>query len=92
MKSTTVGAIFSAIKSQTDVPTDEIFIKRKYRKHKNGKIVKWHFVVRADENILQQLDKAWSIIHQQTEWELFPLLKYPDTRPVGVPLLQTKVV
>ena len=79
--STKEETIFTTIETLTSMPTDEMTIKKKYKLDLGKrKIEKWHFVIRADESILLQLDQAWitSAMQQKTGWKLLPLLKYPS--------------
>jgi len=40
--------------------------------------VKWWFVVRGKESVLEQLQKEWPTISIQTSWRLEPVLGYAD--------------
>lgn len=69
---------------------DQLKIKRKYKTAENNsssaasgptnRVIRWWFVVRADEQILQQLDNDWHKVALQTGWELTPLLQYVNSQ------------
>jgi len=40
--------------------------------------VKWWFVVRGEESVLEQLQKEWPTISIQTSWSLEPVRSYVD--------------
>ena len=81
--STTTRVVRKAIANLTSVSVDDLKIKRKYKTAENvssstapKRIIRWWFVVRANESILQQLDGEWHKVALQTDWELTPLLQY----------------
>ena len=85
--STTTRAVRKAIANLTSVPVDDLKIKRKYKTAGNDpsstaakRVIRWWFVVRANEKILQQLDGDWHKVALQTDWELTPLLQYVNSQ------------
>ena len=92
LKSTTSQAVLNAIESLTNVSTQNLTIKRKFKEKREGQMTKWWFVINADEAILLELETAWSVIEQQTEWTLGPVLRYPESESDPVPTQPTKKV
>ncbi|XP_064386994.1 probable serine/threonine-protein kinase DDB_G0281745 isoform X3 [Halichondria panicea] len=90
LKSTTSQAVLNAIESLTNVSTQNLTIKRKFKEKREGQMTKWWFVINADEAILLELETAWSVIEQQTEWTLGPVLRYPESESDPVPTQPTK--
>ncbi len=43
-----------------------------------SRVMKWWFVLRGEESMLEQLQKEWSIVALQTSWKLEPVLCYVD--------------
>ena len=40
------------------------------------RVVRWWFVIRAEESALVQLQKDWHLVAMQTDWKLTPLLQH----------------
>ena len=76
LKSTSVKAIKNVISSLSSISSDNLFIKRKYKNVNSSSAQIWWFVVRADESLLQELDRQWDTITLQTSWQLTLLLQY----------------
>ena len=78
LKSTTTRAVEKVITSLTTVGGSELKIKRKYKTATDSstRVVRWWFVVRAEEFVLEQLQKEWNQVALQTDWKLTPLLQY----------------
>ena len=79
LKSTTTGVITNALKLVHEIPSGSVTVKRKY-KSLNGKdcdkghvVTKWWFILRGDEEVLQLLERKWSVIAIQTAWKLEPV-------------------
>ena len=84
LKHTPVEAVSNALKTLTDIPLVSLTIKRKYKTvHKNSRqsVVRWWFVVRGEERILQELQGKWGPVATQTSWKLEPLLEFEKTNP-----------
>ena len=62
----------------TKVSSSELRIKRKYKTvaGNSTSVVRWWFVIRARESVLEQLQKEWNFVAIQTDWKLTPLLQY----------------
>ena len=91
LKHTPVEAVSNALKNLTDIPLASLTIKRKYKTvHKNSRqlVVRWWFVVRGEERILQELQEKWGPVATQTSWRLEPLLEFEKTDPT-TPLSET---
>ena len=43
--------------------------------------MRWWFVIRAEESVLEQLQKEWNLVAMQTDWKLTPLLQYTKSNP-----------
>ena len=70
LKSTTPGAISSALKKLTTVGS-QVTIKRKHRQLASGH-TRWWFVLRSEEEVLTQLEGEWERVGLQLAWKLEP--------------------
>ena len=95
--STTTWAVRKAIADFTSISMDQLKIKRKYKTAEGNlssaaptttRVIRWWFVVRADESILQKLDNEWHKVALQTGWELAPLLQYVPSQGQSNPTPQ----
>ena len=43
-------------------------------------MVKWWFVIRGDEKLLETLDHQWNLVAMQTAWQLQPLQCFLEAR------------
>ncbi len=78
LRSTTTTAVANTIKSLTKLPATpnpDLKIKRKYKTadSNNKRVVKWWFVVRGEEKLLEELSKQWNLVAVQTAWKLEPV-------------------
>ena len=70
------------ISSLTKVPTGELKIKRKYKIATDDsnsaaqRVVRWWFVIRAKESVLERLQKDWHQVALLTDSKLTPLIQY----------------
>ena len=87
LRSTTVTAVTRALETVTDLPIDQLSVKRKYKNMINSKkSVRWWFVIRGDESNLQKLEECWQLVSLQTNWKIEPLLTYKEeTEEATVP-------
>ncbi len=92
LKSTTSKAVLNAIESLANISTQNLSIKRKFKENREGQMTKWWFVINADEAFLLELETVWSVIEQQTEWTLEPVLRYPESESDPVPTQPKKKV
>lgn len=69
LKNTTITGVANTLKVLGKVPVNALIIKRKYKTAKNNskRVVRWWFVIRGEENILQN---NWSSVSIQTGWKL----------------------
>ena len=51
-------------------------VRSKYRISQDGKIVRWWFLIRGDEQVLVNLEGNWDSIALQTSWKLENCHKY----------------
>ena len=74
LKSTTTRAVENVITTLTKVSGSELKIKRKYKTAtgSSARVVRWWFVVRAEESVLEQVQKEWNQVAMQTDWKLTP--------------------
>ena len=70
LKSTTPGAISSALKKLTTVGK-QVTIKRKHRQMDSGH-TRWWFVLRGEEEVLTKLEGEWEHVRLQLPWKLEP--------------------
>ena len=75
LKSTTTVAVQNALTLVSEIPANEIIVKRKNKVAEiNGnRVMRWWFILRASESILQILEKHWQQIQIQTAWKLEPV-------------------
>ncbi len=75
---TTTTAVAYALKSLAKIPSDSLTIKRKYKTAKGNskQVVRWWFVVRGEEQLLEKLQTDWSSVSTQTTWKLEPVLEF----------------
>ena len=73
MKSTTPGAISSALKKLTTVG-NQVSIKSKHRQLASGH-TRWWFVLKGEEQVLTQLEGEWKCVCLQLSWKLELCLK-----------------
>lgn len=80
LKTTTSAAVKNALSSLTKVSCSDLQIKRKYKSsHRNpDTVAKWWFVIRGEENKLQELEGEWRAIAIQTAWKLEPVYYYEE--------------
>ena len=78
LRSTTTAAVVNTLKALTNIPSNSLTVKRKFKVAVNSpkQVVRWWFVVRGKEQILQQLQDAWGSVHFQTAWKLEPVLEF----------------
>ena len=83
LKSTTTRAVEKVITTLTKVSSSELRIRRKYKTATDNaaRVVRWWFVIRADNSVLEQLEKEWNPVAIQTDWKLTPLLQHATPNP-----------
>ena len=84
MKACTATTVIKSITRLTDVGRN-VQVKRKYKTNGEGKIVRWWYILHAEEALLKQLEQEWERVQLQTAWKLEPCYKHPS----GPPLLET---
>ena len=80
MRSTTQTAVTNALKQLTTVDVSRLIVKRKFKTAVNDptRVHKWWFIVRGEEDLLQQVEEAWNAVAVQTTWKLEPAYMYDD--------------
>ena len=80
MRTTTPTAVTNALNQLTTVDVTQLTVKRKFKTAANNptRIQKWWFVVRGEEDMLQQVEGAWNSVAMQTAWKLEPAYRYED--------------
>ena len=82
LRTTTSNAVSSTLSKLTS-KGNQVQVKRKFKSIQNtNKTVRWWFVIRGSEDMLQEIESEWDHVSAQTNWKLEPLLKFPD--PVDV--------
>ena len=83
LPATNSRAVEQVISSLTYVSAGELRIKRKYKTAPDNsnsctqqRVVRWWFVVRGEDSVLEQLQKDWHLVAIHTDWKLTPLLQY----------------
>ena len=80
MKTCSTAAVKSAISTLTNVPSDELSIRRKYKIATTNaeRVVKWWFVIGGEERVIAQLQEQWPTVNFQTKWKLEPVYCYSE--------------
>lgn len=80
MRSTTQTAVTNALKQLTTVDVSRLIVKRKFKTAVNNptRVQKWWFIIRGEEDLLQQMEEAWNAVSVQTTWKLEPAYMYSD--------------
>ena len=78
LRSTTVTAVTTALQKLSSVG-DHVQAKRKYKSVGGGKVTKWWFVLRGDEDKLKVLESEWESISLQTYWSIEHCFRYVDS-------------
>ena len=80
LKTTTSAAVKNALSSLTKVSCSDLQIKRKYKSscRNPDTVAKWWFVIRGEENKLQELEGEWRATAIQTAWKLEPVYYYEE--------------
>ena len=76
LRTATATAVSNALKSLTNIPSNSLTVKRKFKTttgDTSKQIVRWWFVIRGEEKVLEQLQNEWSSVSIQTAWKLEPL-------------------
>ena len=79
-RSTTQTAVTNALKQLTTVDVSRLIVKRKFKTAVNNptRVQKWWFIIRGEEDLLQQMEESWSAVSVQTTWKLEPAYMYND--------------
>ena len=85
MKACTVPTVIKSITRLTGIGSN-VQVKRKYKTNDKDKVVKWWYILRAEEAVLNQLEQEWEKVQLQTSWKLEPCYKLPTDSPA--PLAQ----
>ena len=85
MKACTVPTVIKSITRLTGIGSN-VQVKRKYKANDKDKVVKWWYILRAEEAVLNQLEQEWEKVQLQTSWKLEPCYKLPTDSPT--PLAQ----
>ena len=80
MKACTVPTVIKSITRLTGIGSN-VQVKRKYKTNDKGKVVKWWYILRAEEAVLNQLEQEWEKVQLQTLWKLEPCYKLPIHPP-----------
>ena len=69
----------NVISNIAKIPTEQLVIKCKYKENPNSrKVSKRWFVIRGEENLLQQLQLKWQAVSFLTAWKLQDVVAYAD--------------
>ena len=78
----TTQAVSKTIAALTEMSIASISIKRKYKMSPQssggGKLSRWWFVIRGDEEAMRQLEGKWNAVVMQVGWKLEPLYTFSD--------------
>lgn len=76
MRSCTAQTMASTIARLCPTVAEKLQVRRKYKISQDGKIVRWWFLIRGDEQVLVDLEGKWDSIALQTSWKLENCYKY----------------
>ena len=81
LRQTTSSAIQNTLKALTKSGSNGLTVKRKFKTalSDQNRVMKWWFVVRGEEQLLEQLQDEWPAVYVQTSWRLEPVLSYATT-------------
>ncbi len=77
LRHTTTLAVQNTLKALTKCSSG-LTIKRKFKTTDRNRVTKWWFVLRGEEQLLEQLQEEWPAVSVQTSWKLEPVLSYGD--------------
>ena len=77
MKACTATTVSKSITRLTDVGRN-VQVKRKYKTNDEGKIVRWWYILHAEEALLKQLEQEWERVQLQT---VSPATSIPRAHP-----------
>ena len=80
MKACTVPTVIKSITWLTSIGSN-VQVKRKYKTNDKDKVVKWWYILRAEEAVLNQLEQELEKVQLQTSWKLEPYYKLPIHPP-----------
>ena len=70
MKSFSSGTMTSTIARLCPAVTGKIQLRRKYKCNESGRVTRWQFVIRGDEETLVELENMWTSVFMHTSWKL----------------------
>ncbi len=78
LRHTTTLAVQNTLKALTKCCNNGLTIKRKFKATHGdrNRVTKWWFVLRGEEQLLEQLQEEWPAVSVQTSWKLEPVLSY----------------
>ena len=94
LKNTTTSAVAKALTSLAKIPPMSVTVKRKYKVARNNskQVVRWWFIIRGNEEVLQQLQANWEAVSIHTAWKLEPVLMYDHEKAQTTPSVPTQSV
>ena len=83
VKATTTTVVKATLK-RFSTTGEGVLVKRKYKTAGDGskRVIRWWFVVRGEEAVLQRLQDEWPRIAVHTAWKLEPLYSYDTINSV----------
>ena len=87
MRSCSVQSMASTIAKLCPTMVEKLQVRRKYKTSRDGKISRWWFLIRGEEQVLTELEEKWGCVALQTSWKLEDCLKYnkPEQQPPPSP-------
>ena len=94
MRTTSTAVVTTTVARLLPSVAGKLQVRRKFKSLPNGRTIRWWFLVRGDEVILQDLQKSWNAIQLHTSWKLEECVKFIDdthsrTREKGRNTLET---
>ena len=82
MKTCSSGAMATTIARLCPAVAGKIRLRRKYKSNEAGRVIRWWFVIRGEEEVLVELENMWDPVFNQTSWKLEECLKLKEDIPI----------
>ena len=81
MKACSVQTVSTTIAQLCPSVAGKLQLRRKFKTNDNGRIIRWWFLIRGEEDVLVELQQIWKRVSIQTSWRLEECLIYKDLPP-----------
>ena len=79
MKACTSLTVSSTIAQLCPTIAGKLQLRRKFKNNDNGRVIRWWFLIRGEEDVLTELQHAWDRVSTQTSWRLEDCLRYKNS-------------